>query len=110
MAAAAAVRALARLGALDLATLSAAARHADAEVVKEAVLAAAPLNDPEATRLLLGAASHPRWDVRRAVALALATHPVPSASDELRKLAQSERDPLVLEAIGASLYLREGWT
>ena len=69
----AAVRALGRLGAPDLATaLGRAASHPEGEVVKEVAEVAADLEGEAGARILLACARHPAWDVRRAAARLLA--------------------------------------
>jgi HEAT repeat protein len=83
--------------------LARAARHPDAEVVKEAVRAAAGLPGAAAARLLLDAAAHARWDVRRAAAAALAARGDRALLEPVRRLAAAEEDPLVAEALHGAL-------
>jgi HEAT repeat protein len=99
----AAVRALSELGMADPIMLERAASHPDPEVVKEAVAAAARLPDPAGSALLLGAAGHARWDVRRAAARAIATRGERALIEPLRRLAATEADPLVAEAFADAL-------
>jgi HEAT repeat protein len=101
--AAAAVHALAEIGDPDCEVLARAARHPDAEVVKEAVRAAAGLPGAAAARLLLDAAAHARWDVRRAAAAALAARGDRALLEPVRRLAAAEEDPLVAEALHGAL-------
>lgn len=107
-AAAAALHALAELGAADPAALGRALAHPDAEVVKEAVRAAAGLPGPEADALLLAAARHGRWDVRRAAAGALRARRDPGLAAAVRRLAAEEQDPLVADALRAAVERLEG--
>jgi HEAT repeat protein len=106
-AAAAAVHALAELGQASADVLARAARHPDAEVAKEAVLAAAAVPGPAAAELLLAAAAHRRWDVRRAAAGALGARGERSLVDAVRRLAAAEEDPLVADALHATALLLE---
>jgi HEAT repeat protein len=103
--AAAAVAALAELGDPDPAILERAARHADPEVVKEAVSAAARIPGPAGAGLLLTAATHPRWDVRRAAARAIGGRGDPSLLEPTRRLGAAENDPLVAEALAEAVRL-----
>jgi HEAT repeat protein len=80
-----------------------AARHPDPEVAKEAVLAAALVPGSAAAELLVAAAAHPRWDVRRAAARALAARGDRALVDAVRSLAAQEADPLVAEALHEAL-------
>jgi len=102
-AAAAALHALTDLKAQDPVLLQEAARHADPELVKEAVRAASGLPGTRANALLLEAARHPRWDVRRAAAHALSARGEPALVKALRELALEEKDPLVMEELSATL-------
>jgi HEAT repeat protein len=104
----AAVHALSQLGAADARVLSSAARHPDPEVVKEAVRAASTLPGSAAADLLVAAAAHPRWDVRRAAASAIGARGDPALLDALRRLAVSEQDALVSQAIDAARRALEG--
>jgi HEAT repeat protein len=101
--AAAAVAALAELGDPDPAILERAARHADPEVVKEAVAAAARLPGAAGAGLLLTAATHPRWDVRRAAARAIGQRGDRALLEPARRLGAAEDDPLVAEALAAAV-------
>lgn len=102
----AALRALAHLSAAAPALLARAAAHPDAEVVKEAVQAAARL--PGGEGVLLQAARHPRWDARRAAARAIAQRGDRRLLAEVRALGASERDPLAAEAFEGALRALEG--
>ncbi|HET7754864.1 MAG TPA: HEAT repeat domain-containing protein, partial [Anaeromyxobacteraceae bacterium] len=105
--AAAAVRALAELGAVPPAVLDRAARHPDPEVVKEAVAAAVAVPGAAGASLLLTSAAHPRWDVRRAVAHAIARRGDPLLLGPARRLAAAEEDPLVAEALAEAIRALE---
>jgi HEAT repeat protein len=74
--AAAAVRALGRMEWLTPELLARAAAHADAEVVKDALVAGAHLPGMEALAGQLLA--HPRWDVRAAAARLLTSRAAPA--------------------------------
>ena len=106
--AAAAVRALAAMGAATPEVLARAAQHADAEVVKEAVRAASALPGGAIEDLLRGAAGHPRWDVRLAVATALEERADPAALPALRLLAAAEVDAAVERALVRAIRALEG--
>ena len=93
----AAVRALAKLSALNGKLLLGAAAHPDPEVVKEAVLAA--ITHPEADPVLLGAAVHARWDVRRAAAQAIGERGDRRLLERLEELLRDEKDPIVRDAL-----------
>jgi len=107
-AAAAAVHALAEMGTVQPEVLASAVRHPDPEVVKEAVIAAAPIPGPVAAELLLAAARHDRWDVRRTAARALAARADRALTEAVRALAGREDDPLVAEALWETLRALEG--
>jgi HEAT repeat protein len=109
-AAAAALHALSDMGAADPEILARAVQHADAEVVKEAVRAAATVPGVVAADLLLRAAAHRRWDVRRAAAVALGFREDAALVDPVRQLAGSEQDPLVAEALRAAMRRLEART
>jgi HEAT repeat protein len=94
----AALQALAALGAARPDVVARAAGHRDPEVVKEAVLAAGRLPGPEGERILRAAASSARWDVRQAVARAMAARRDPALAEEAARLAADEPDPLVARA------------
>ncbi|HZZ86039.1 MAG TPA: HEAT repeat domain-containing protein [Anaeromyxobacteraceae bacterium] len=106
-AAAAAVHALCELGRAGIEVLEPAARHRDPEVVKEAVAAAGALPGAAAARLLLTAASHPRWDVRRAAARALGQRGERALLEPLRGLSAGEEDGLVAEAFAEAVHALE---
>jgi HEAT repeat protein len=96
--AAAALRALTALGAPPADAVARAAEHADPEVVKEAVAAAARVPGGAGERVLREAAASPRWDVRRAAALAFAARRDPALRAEAERLAGADPDPLVARA------------
>jgi HEAT repeat protein len=98
----AALHALRALGAAPRALVVAAARHADPEVVKEAVLAAARLPAPEGEGIVREAARSARWDVRQAAARAMAERGDPALAGEAAALAAAEPDPLVARAFAAA--------
>ncbi len=106
--AAAAIRALAEMGRAEPGVLARAASHPDPEVVKEAVAAGARLPGRAADELLLSAAVHRRWDVRQAAARALGERGEPSLARAVRRLLESEEDPMVVEALGQALRNIEG--
>ncbi|HEU4382981.1 MAG TPA: HEAT repeat domain-containing protein [Anaeromyxobacteraceae bacterium] len=107
-AAAAAIRALAEMGRAEPGVLARAAAHPDPEVVKEAVAAAARLPARAGADLVLSAAAHPRWDVRRAAARALGSRGEPGLAGAVRRLLESEEDPMVVEALREALQALEG--
>lgn len=94
----AALHALACLGAPPADLVAAAVRHADPEVAKEGVAAAARLEGPDGARLLREAAGSARWDVRRAAAGAMAVRGDPSLGPDAARLAAGDPDPLVARA------------
>ncbi|HYD43418.1 MAG TPA: HEAT repeat domain-containing protein [Anaeromyxobacter sp.] len=94
----AAVRALVTLGHPPADVISRAADHADPEVVKEAISAAAKLPGPEGERLLREAAGNTRWDVRQAAARAMVERGDPALRATAEALARHEVDPLVARA------------
>ena len=98
-----ALHALARLGPVDLPLLKRAAAHADAEVAKEAMGAAARLPGPVAKALLFSGLCHPSWDVRRAAARAVADRGDRSLSGALEDVLGVEEDSLVVEALAEAL-------
>jgi HEAT repeat protein len=106
--AAAAIQALSEMGRAEPSVLARAVGHPDPEVVKEAVAAAARLPARAAAELVLSAAGHPRWDVRRAAARALGARGEPGLARAVRRLLESEEDPLVVEALGEALRALEG--
>jgi HEAT repeat protein len=91
----------------DLPLFVAAAKSKESEAAKAAVRALQLRPAPDAREALERALVDPRWDVRRAAALALASHG-PGARPPLSERKQSEKDALVLEAIHASLRALEG--
>ncbi len=92
-----AVRALARLGRLGPDALERAARHADAEVVKEALASGA--TDPKGVELALAALLHARWDVRAAAARVLGASGGAECVPLLRDSLDREADTLAKEAM-----------
>jgi HEAT repeat protein len=95
---ASALRALVAVGPVPAPALARALHHADPEVVKEAVLAAARIAGAEGERALREAAASPRWDVRRAAARAMAQRGDPALRPDAERLAASDPDPLVARA------------
>ncbi|ABC82502.1 HEAT repeat domain-containing protein [Anaeromyxobacter dehalogenans] len=94
----AALHALSGLGAPPADLVAAAVRHADPEVAKEGVAAAARLAGPEGARLLREAAGSARWDVRRAAAGGMAVRGDPALAPDAARLAAGDPDPLVARA------------
>jgi HEAT repeat protein len=94
----AALRALVRLGPVPAGAVQAGLAHADAEVVKEAVLAAARVAGDDGVRALRDAAASPRWDVRLAAAQAIAERGDPDLRPDAERLARWDPDPLVARA------------
>jgi HEAT repeat protein len=104
----AALRALAALGQTPPDVVSRAARHADPEVVKEAVTAAARLPGEEGEALLRQAAQNPRWDVRQAAARAMLERRDPALQRMAAELAVRETDPLVARAFSDAAQALSG--
>jgi HEAT repeat protein len=104
----AALRALAALGQVPADVVSGAAGHADPEVVKEAVAAAARLPGPEGEALLRQAAQNPRWDVRQAAARAMLERGDPALRRTAAELAARETDPLVARAFADAAQALSG--
>jgi HEAT repeat protein len=100
----AALRALVALGAPPAAAIARAAAHADPEVAKEAVLAAAHLPGGDGERLLREAAASPRWDVRQAAARAMAERGDAALAAEAARLAADDPDPLVARAFAEAAH------
>ncbi|MGB8929813.1 MAG: HEAT repeat domain-containing protein, partial [Anaeromyxobacteraceae bacterium] len=98
----AALRGLAALGAATVAAVGGALRLGDPEVAKEAVAAAASMGGEEGAALLREAALSDRWDVRHAVARAIAERGEVSFLTLARTLAASDADPLVAKAFAAA--------
>jgi HEAT repeat protein len=103
----AALHALAVLGATRPDVITRAAAHADPEVVKEAVLAAARLPGPDGERILRAAATSGRWDVRQAAARAMAERADPNLAELAGRLASTEPDPLVARAFAEASRVLE---
>jgi HEAT repeat protein len=98
----AALRGLSTLGAPSAAAVARALRQPDSEVVKEAVAAAARLPGDAGTALLREAALSERWDVRHAVARAVAERGDPGMASFALQMASSDGDPLVARAFAAA--------
>lgn len=99
--AARAIRALSRLGAMDGEVLGAAIKHADPEVLKEAVIAGAALE--EGIAVAEAHLDHPRWDVRVAAARALAAGGGRAQIALVRTALEREADLLARESLQAAL-------
>jgi HEAT repeat protein len=98
----AALRGLMLLGAPSPAAVERALGHADAEVAKEGVAAAARIAGEAGAGLLRAAARSERWDVRYAVARALGERGDPTLGPLARELAAGDEDPLVAKAFAAA--------
>ncbi|MDF1565820.1 MAG: HEAT repeat domain-containing protein [Deltaproteobacteria bacterium] len=102
-----ALAALEALDRLDAPLLGAAllrgAAHPEAEVVKEAIAIASRSGTPGATEMLLEAARHEAWDVRRAAALGLAELGDADALGPVQELLAAERDEMVAAALESAL-------
>lgn len=98
----AALRGLVALGAVSRREVERALRHPDPEVAKEAVGAAARLEGEDGRALLGEAARSDRWDVRNAVARAIAARGDPELEGLARERAAVEGDPLVAKAFAAA--------
>jgi HEAT repeat protein len=98
----AALHAIGALGAAPRDLVVSAARHADPEVVKEAVLAAGRLPGPHGERILREAARSARWDVRQAAARAMEERGDAALAAEAATLAAAEPDPLVARAFASA--------
>jgi HEAT repeat protein len=96
---AAAIRALARLGAPEPGLLRAALAHADPEVIKAVVSAAVQVDGEDGRALLRQALADGRWDVRLAVAQAVAARGDPRLAEDAARAAASDHDPLVSRAL-----------
>lgn len=105
----AALRALERLGAPGADLLRSALGHPDPEVTKAVVAAAADLPGEDGRALLLAALASSRWDVRLAVAHAVARRGDPSLRDDTAWAAAADPDPMVARALAdAALALSGG--
>jgi HEAT repeat protein len=104
----AALQALGRLGAADPWVIERGLAHPDAEVVKQAVAAAARLPGPDGGRLLREAAASPRWDVRHAAARGMAERRDPALREDAARLARSDPDTLVARAFAEAATLLAG--
>jgi HEAT repeat protein len=98
-----------RLGDPDPAVLGRALAHPDPEVVKAVVVATAKVPGEAGNALLRAALASSRWDVRLAVAHAVAGRRDPSLRDAVAWAAAADPDPLVARALAdASLALAGG--
>jgi HEAT repeat protein len=98
----AALHGLERLGAAGEAVVARALRHGDPEVAKEAVAIAGRLPGDAGGALLREAARSDHWDVRHALARAIAERGDASLASFARELAATEPDPLVARALQAA--------
>jgi hypothetical protein len=94
----AALHGLVALGGAPGDVVARAAGHADPEVVKEAVLAAARVPGAVGERVIREAAASPRWDVRQAAARAIAERGDRGLAAEAARAAAADPDPLVARA------------
>jgi HEAT repeat protein len=104
----AALRALDALGQAPADVVARAAGHADPEVVKAAVWAAARLPGEEGEATLRQAAEHVRWDVRQAAARAMLERGDPALRATALLLSARERDPLVARAFAEAAQALAG--
>jgi len=96
----AALRSLFRLNPPGLeVVISRALRHADAEVVREAIATTMRLPGDVARDLLVPALSNRYWNVRAAAARALTNRRLAVASDQMEDLLLAEEEPLAAEAL-----------
>lgn len=98
----AALKGLSTLGAPTAEAVARALRQPDSEVAKEAVAAAARLPGEAGVALLREAARSERWDVRHAVARAVAERGDVGMAPFAREMASSDGDPLVARAFAAA--------
>jgi HEAT repeat protein len=84
----------------DLTMLMSLSLSADHEVVKAAARALGGFHHHRATAALLGLLVHARWDVRWSAAQALGKRRDRTALDPLLRVHETERDPLVRQAVG----------
>ena len=82
--------------------LARALGHADAEVIKAALLALGE-QGPAAELAIASVLDHARWDVRSGAVKALARALGPQATSRLEERLACEADPSVREAIASSL-------
>ncbi len=94
-----ALRALARIGPPEPGLLRGALDHPDPEVAKAVVVAAIRVPDESGRELLRAALANPRWDVRLAVAHAIAQRGDGALREETARAAAAEPDPLVARAL-----------
>jgi HEAT repeat protein len=105
----AALQALTRFGPPEQGLLRRALGHPDPEVTKAVVAAAVQVPGEEGLELLRAALSNQRWDVRLAVAHAIAERGDAALRDETARAAMADPDPLVASALAdASLALAAG--
>jgi HEAT repeat protein len=93
----AAVRALARLGAVGARVLREGAAHPDGEVVKAALAAGAV--SAAGVAMAVSLLQHPLWDVRAAAARVLGDSGGPDCLDAVRRALDDEQDPLARQAL-----------
>jgi HEAT repeat protein len=98
----AALRGLAAMGALTVEAVTRALGAADPEIAKEAVAAAGRIPGEAGAALLREAVRSERWDVRHAVARALAARADRSLAEFARQQAATESDGLVARAFAAA--------
>jgi HEAT repeat protein len=98
----AALRGLAAMGALSVAAVSRALDAADPEVAKEAVAAAGRIAGEAGATLLRDAVRSVRWDVRHAVARAIAARADRSLLEFARQQAATDSDALVARAFASA--------
>ncbi len=104
-----ALRALARLGTTDPELLRGALAHPDPEVAKAVVAAAVGVPGEAGRGLLRAALASGRWDVRLAVAHAIAERGDAALRDDVARAAAADPDPLVARALAdAALGLAGG--
>lgn len=84
----------------DLTMLMSLSLSADHEVVKAAARALGGFGHHRATAALLGLLAHTRWDVRWSAAQALGRRRDRTALEPLLRVHETERDPLVRQAVG----------
>jgi HEAT repeat protein len=105
----AALQALARLGPPDAALLGQALGHPDPEVKKAVVAATGQVPGEPGRQLLRAALANDRWDVRLAVAHAVAARRDGALRDDVALAAAADADPLVARALAdAALSLAAG--
>lgn len=103
-----ALRALAKLGPPDPELLRRALAHPDPEVSKAVVAAAVRVPGAEGRDLLRAALTNPRWDVRLAVANAIAERGEAALRDDAARAATDDPDPLVARALADAALALSG--